>query len=302
MTEIINKIHCMDVLDGMKLIPDDSVSLIFSSPPYNTNIEYRSHKDDMTWQNYLDFLKKVWVESKRVLRPGGRLAINIDAITNWDDDRDKEYVRPIYAELVNQMHDIDDMNFRCEIMWCKTGKESKPDTGQVVGRATAWGSYLSCSNPVMRRNHEYILCWSKGEWGLSGDPEQSDMTDAEFQKWTMSTWCVSPEGRKMGGHPVPFPEELVRRVVKLFSYRGDVVLDPFNGSGTTTAVAAMHHRQYIGIDCDDKHCKYARKRTENAASEAEAQEKIMPYEPRSERMAKKSKNKKKDVEEVDMFA
>lgn len=256
--EHVNKIHCMDCIDGLKAIPDESISLVFCSPPYNTDIQYASHEDNMTWIDYLNWLKQVWTECARVLRPGGRLAINIDAITNWDDDGGAEYTRPVYAELVNMMREIDGMNFRTEIMWCKH---------QVVGRATAWGSYMSSSNPVVRRNHEYVLVWSKGQWNLPGDSEYSDMTAQEFNDWTMSTWEISPEGRKLGKHPAPFPQELCRRVIKLFSFRGDIVLDPFCGSGTTCKVAVDQWRRFIGYDKDTGYASYAKSRVEKAISE-----------------------------------
>lgn len=264
---VINTIIHDDVLKGLSQIPDETISLVFTSPPYNTEIDYGSHEDDMPWREYLAWLQDIWKECARVLRPGGRLAINIDAITNWDDDKDQEYVRPIYAELVNQMREIDGLNFRTEIMWCKTGDEHKPETGQVVGRATAWGSYMSCSNPIVMRNHEYILVWSKGSWTLHGDSEYSDMSSDEFTKFTRSTWCVSPESRKPGRHPAPFPEELCRRVIKLFSYRGDVVLDPFCGSGTTCRAAVNNWRRFIGIDCDENYVKYARSKIREAIAE-----------------------------------
>ena len=281
---IENQIICGDVLQSLRFVPNESVSLIFCSPPYNTDIPYNSHNDNMPWIEYLKWLKQIWIECNRILRPGGRLAINIDAITNWDGDRDTEYIRPIYAELVNMIKDIDGLNFRTEIMWLKH---------QVVGRATAWGSYMSCSNPIVRRNHEYILVWSKGQWQLPGDSEQSDMKDHEFQEWTMSTWDVAPEGRKLGGHPVPFPEKLCERVIKLFSYRNDLVLDPFSGSGTTCAVAGRFMRRYIGIDIDPKYCKYAAHRASVERSNAEQAEEFSPYVPRSQRPKTVSETSKK---------
>lgn len=301
-SEVRNQIICGDVLESLKRIPDGMVTLAVTSPPYNTDIAYASHDDNMTWHDYLDWLKEVWTECARTLRPGGRLVVNIDAITNWDDDRDSEYTRPIYAELVNMMREIDDINFRTEIMWCKA--KNDPELGQVVGRATAWGSYLSCSNPVVMRNHEYLLVWSKGQWALPGDAENSDMTEDEFLKYTRSTWCVQPESRKLGGHPVPYPEELMRRVIKLFSYRGDVVLDPFNGSGTTTSAAASLMRGYIGIDLEEKYCAFAEKRARQSASTGEQAEQFNPYVNRSDRMeaTKKAKQKKARPVEKDLMA
>lgn len=126
----------------------------------------------------------------------------------------------------------------------------------------AWSgnSYQSCSNPIIRRNHEYILIWSKGSYKLDGDKENCDLTDKEFQQWTMSMWFIQPETRKLGSHHVPYPEELVKRLVKLYCYQGDIVLDPFMGTGTTAVVAKRFGRKYIGIDNDLKSVEYARKR------------------------------------------
>ena len=227
--DVKNKIIHADVLDGLAMIPDNSVSLVFTSSPYNVNIPYRNHKDGMPYELYLDWLKDVWKECYRVLRVGGRLAINIDSMVNHEEDRmakteddtGKEYFRPIVADLCNMNKKIG-YNYRCDICWYKH---------QVVGRATAWGSYMSCSNPIVRRNHEYILVWNKGPWRLE-PPEKgvkSDMTDEEFQRWTMSYWPISPETQNRGGHEVPFPIRLARPVIKLYSYPGDIVLDPFVG-------------------------------------------------------------------------
>jgi len=282
MSDVLNKIINEDVLVGLKQIPDETVSLVFNSPPYNTDIKYNSHDDNMPWDEYLAWIKEVWTECNRVLRPGGRLVINIDATTNWDEDRDKEYIRPIYARLVEQMDDIG-LNFRGEILWLKH---------QVVGRQTAWGSYMSCSNPVIRRNHEYLLIWSKDSWKLEGDSEMSDMTDKEFQDWTMSSWEIVPETRSYGRHPAPFPEELARRVIKLFSYRGDVVLDPFSGSGTTCKVAVDNWRKYIGIELDKDYAESSRKRISKAFSDRAISEneegEDSTYVPRSERIKNKT--------------
>lgn len=296
-----NKIINGDVVKSLKMIPNDSVSLVFTSPPYNTEINYGNHEDNMPWPDYLNWLKEIWFECYRVLRPGGRLAINIDATTNWDDDGDKEYIRPIYAELVNMMREIDEFNFRTDIMWCKA--KDNPEDGQVVGRATAWGSYLSCSNPIVMRNHEYILVWSKGSWKLEGDAELSDMTDKEFLKYTRSTWCVQPETKlqKNKQHPAPFPIELAKRVIKLFCYRGDLILDPFNGSGSSTAAAAELNRRYIGIDIDPEYCKLAKSRTETRLQRRLADEEMNPYEPRSFRIANSSYKKKSKTPQVELF-
>jgi DNA modification methylase len=631
--DVENQIICADVLEGLRIIPDKSVHLIFTSPPYCLDIKYGNHNDNMPWDKYLEWLFEVWSECSRVLVPGGRLVINIDSVTNRQDPLEsREYIRPILAELVMQMRRIPGMMYRSEFAWYKH---------QVVGRATAWGcydqntrvmtsrglkyfkdvnfddefvtlnpdtmkieyqkmsnylcesyygdmyrvksngfdlfvtpnhnmvlwnnykkkieiremsdcpksfmipqghkgvsidkddaaifvlptveygkrtkkdyikgstgicmddwlkflgifltdgnvdysesrgsykvsiyqkkldylddikllldrlpfkftykeskyefytcdkrlarwlvewgqkdkrqvpsfifdlsvrqknifvdwlfigdghrgdcsylavasddfafslssiltevgykfsihkkkkqkerlykgkifksnlelniitikksnfyhlresngniskvkydgkiycvevpnnillverngfltwcgnSYMSCSNPTVRRNHEHILVWSKNDWQLPGDQELSDMTDEEFQQWTMSHWYITPETRKMGNHPVPFPPELARRVIKLYSYRGNTVLDPFVGSGTTCSVAASHARKFIGIDNHRPYAEYADRRIAREMIEVIEDR----YVPRSQRM-KNSKQLKSETVHV----
>jgi len=255
---IVNQIHHTDVLDGMRMIPDASVTLVFTSPPYNLSIDYGSHEDNLKWAEYLDWLEKVWIECARVLRKGGRLAINIDSIVNHEADRETEYYRCVYADLVNQMRKIDGMHFRTEICWYKQN---------TVGRKTAWGSYRSPSNPVTRRNHEYILIWSKDQWQLPKVAHDSDLTGEEFQEWILSTWFIQPETKKMGGHPVPFPGKLVKAMIKMNSYPEDVVLDPFSGSGTTAYIAKHLERRYIGFDNHLEYVEYARRRISDVSKE-----------------------------------
>lgn len=639
---IENKILCGDVLEKLREIPDETVSLIFTSPPYNCDIKYSDHEDTMRWQDYLDWLFEVWKECCRTLRPGGRLGINFDLVVNHEDDT--EYFRPLHAELVSMMRKIDGMKFRNEIMWCKAS--TNPKHSQVVGRATAWGCYddktrvmtdsgwkyfkdidaskdlfatinidsreveyqkctgvinkeykgemyrvksktldllvtpnhnmlvenkhtkslqikqvqdcpksfsipqvslgksdttikdvktfylpkvefgkrtnkdyinkairtlpmddwlsflgifltdgnvdysesrrnyrisiyqsksaymkeikdllerlpwefkykeskdewfindktlanylnnfscknerklpgfilklnnrqkrifldwlfigdgwkgkqeriavcsgsftdslskmlcdlgitfsinkrlmqsdriykgkifksnrqinvinikksknyeirksnvskthyegkvycvevpnhtllverngrvtwcgnswLLCSDPTVMRNHEQILVWSKGSYVLEGDSEMSDMTKEEFLEWTRSTWLVSPETDRKRGHPAPFPEELAKRMIKLYTYRGDLVLDPFNGSGTTVAVAAANSRRYLGIDVGREYCNRAEKRVKAILNKKT--DLFEEYVPRSKRM--KSYKKTPESPQVELF-
>jgi len=273
---IINDIICSDVILGLKKIPDESVELCFSSPPYNVNLKgYKNRNDNDPYITYIQWLKEIMIECKRVLKSGGRLVFNIDAMTNRQDDSDKEYIRPIYADLINIGREID-LRFRAEICWYKQN---------LVGRKTAWGSYQSCSNPIIRRNHEYVLVWSKGDWKLEGDAELSDMTAKEFQQWTMSMWDIKPETRNLNNHPAPFPEELAKRVIKLFSYRGNTVLDPFMGTGTVGVVSKTFGRNYIGIDNSQEDVDYAKSRI------AKIEYIFDTYVPRSKTMELEKKNK-----------
>tara|TARA_Y100000034_G_scaffold118946_1_gene160213 strand:+ start:842 stop:1711 length:870 start_codon:yes stop_codon:yes gene_type:complete len=283
-----NKIIHADVLDGLKMIPDGIVSLVFYSSPYNafapgglSGKKYGDHDDNMPWIDYIDWLKEVNIECQRVLRTGGRLAINIDAITNRQEDKDEEYIRPIVYYLCKMMKEIG-MLFYTEVCWTKQN---------AVGKDTAWGSYLSCSTPVLRRNHEYILVWSKDQFTLPGDDELSDMTRDEFLLYTLSHWIIPPETRRLGGHPAAFPEELVKRMVKLFTYRGDLVVDPFCGTGTTPLVAHHYGRRWIGIDNDKKFCEYAKGRIKKEDVYSDIQK-------RSEVLAEAKEKKRKKNESV----
>lgn len=274
-----NTIILGDTLDTLKEMPDDFVNLIFTSPPYNVNLDYSNCQDNSDYHVYLHWLKDIFKECKRVLVKGGRLAINIDAITNrQENDKDKEYVRCIYAHLYNIMKDIG-MNFRTEICWAKQN---------AVGKKSAWGSYCRPSCPVIRRNHEYILVWSKDSWKMDGDSSLADITKDEFHKFTLSVWEIMPETRKLIDHPAPFPEELAYRVIKLFTFREDLVLDIFNGTGTTTSVAAKCGRRWCGIDNSEQYVDFARNRTQKSYDERIAIEQIQPFIP----IKNKGKNKK----------
>jgi len=246
MNNKIDSIICGNSLEVLKTLDDNTIALTFTSPPYNLKIDYGKYEDNIPYNQYLDWLKSIFIEVFRVTKNGGRCVVNIDAMTNRQEDRDQEYVRAIYPHLYNIMKEIG-WKFRTEICWAKQN---------AVGRKTAWGSYKSASNPIIRRNHEYILVWTKEDWKLTS-PEQSDLEAKEFQKWTFSIWEVKPETRNLGGHPAPFSKELARRVIKLFSFPKDTILDPFSGTGTTCHVAKMNHRHYIGIDIDKDYCKYA---------------------------------------------
>lgn len=250
-----------DVLRGLKKIPDNSVSLVFTSPPYNVDIPYGEHHNDkMPYEEYLKWLKAIFEECYRVLKPGGRMAINIDAMYNKEEDsfaedleaKRRERFRPIIGDLQRLNEEIG-FNWRTDICW---------DKQNVVGKATAWGSVNSCSCPNIRRRHEYILIWNKGPWKLEPTvPEsKSDLVMKEFVQWSMSYWPIQPETTNRGGHPVPFPVRLARRVIKMFCFPGDIVLDPFCGSGTTCVTAYLLKRRYIGIELAEKWVEYSNNR------------------------------------------
>jgi len=254
MDKILNSIICSDVIDGLKQIEDKSIHLTMTSPPYNVGISYTDRDDNQSYQSYIDWLESIFSIIYQKTVDGGRVAINIDAMTNRQEDKDEEYIRPIYPHLYEIMKKIG-WNFRTEICWVKS---------EAVGRKTAWGSYLSSSNPCIRRNHEYILVWSKKDWRLNSEVP-SDMSKKEFELWTLSTWYVQPETRKLSSHPAPFSEALAERVIKLFSFPQQTILDPFSGTGTTPYMSYILNRNYIGIDNSEKYCNFARNRIDKGS-------------------------------------
>lgn len=238
-----NQILCGDVLEMMAKIPDNSIHLAITSPPYNVGKDYDNHNDKMDYQGYLGWLYKVWQETKRVLVSGGRFALNI-APTGI-----KDFV-PIHHDFTNQFRKLG-MKFRTEILWYK----------QTMLKRTAWGSFKSPANPHIVPSWEYVLIFSKGQDRLDGDQKMADITKEEFMKFSDGFWQIWPETQRKG-HPAPFPEELIYRLTKFYSYKGSNILDMFGGTGTVAAVAAKTGRNFIHIDISSQYCKVTKDRVD----------------------------------------
>ena len=243
--EFLDQIICGDCLEVMAQIPDHTVHLAVTSPPYNLGINYDIHNDSLAYEQYLDWMKKVWLETKRVLVPGGRFALNIapTSIKNF---------RPIHHDFANQLREIG-MTFRTEIVWYK----------QTMRRRTAWGSWKSPANPHIVPSWEYVLVFCKDSWTLEGDPQDNDITADEFMRFSDGFWYIPPESQRQG-HPTPFPEELIYRLIKFYTYKGNVVLDMFGGTGTVAVVAYKIGRHFIHIDISPKYCEIAEQRLQTA--------------------------------------
>jgi DNA modification methylase len=227
----------------LKQLPDNCVDLIFTSPPYNFGLDYGEHKDGVDWNLYFDKLFKIFNECIRITKYGGRIVIN---------------VQPLYSDFIPIHHIISNffmknkMIWRNEILWEKNNYNAK---------YTAWGSWKSPSNPYLKYTWEFVEVFSKGDLKHPGDPSNIDITDREFKDWVNAKWSIAPErSMKQFGHPAMFPEKLAERVIKLFSFQNDLVLDPFNGVGTTTKVAKKFNRHFIGLDISEDYVKIARKR------------------------------------------
>lgn len=275
-----NKILCADTLVGLKDVFDNSVHLIFTSPPYNLKAVRYPNSKILSYPAYLLWLKKIFTEIYRITVSGGRCIINIDAMTNRQEDKKNEYTRAIYPHLYQFMKEIG-WKFYTEICWLKK---------QAIGRKTGWGSYCSASLPCIRRTNEYILVFSKDKWKLDSKVK-SDLKKKEFELWTLSTWDIKPETRNLKKHPAPFPEELCRRIIKLFSFPGQVVLDPFCGVGTTCKMAYQLNRKYIGIDNSQEYCDYAENRIEEEKQKKTIEKQISEKDIEKYEIRKKMKKK-----------
>jgi DNA modification methylase len=248
----VNCIICSDALQALARIPDQSIDLIITSPPYNFGHEYAqdSHCDTHEWTSYFEQLLTVWRECERVLKTGGRMAVNIQPLFS-------DYI-PTHHIISHQLASLG-LLWKAEVLWEKNNYNAK---------YTAWGSWKSPSMPYIKYTWEFIEVFDKGTHKKGGQREDIDITGDEFKEWVIGKWSFPPEIRmKDYSHPAMFPEELPRRLMKLFSYKNDIVLDPFNGAGTTTLVAWKLHRRFIGIDVSHQYCDIALKRLAAAKSD-----------------------------------
>jgi len=237
--EFLDKIFCKSS-EKMEEIPDNSIHLMVTSPPYNVGKEY---DENLTLNEYREFLRKVWSEVKRVLVPGGRACINIANLGR------KPYI-PLHVFIVEDMLDLGFL-MRGEIIWNK-GASGSP--------STAWGSWLSAKNPVLRDVHEYILVFSKGMFSRGNLRRKSTISKEEFVEFTKSVWTFPAESATKVGHPAPFPVELPYRLIQLYTFEGEIVLDPFMGSGQTAIAALKTRRHYVGYDINEEYTRLAERR------------------------------------------
>jgi len=241
--EYENKIICDDSFKILKMLPDNCIDLVFTSPPYNFGLDYESNEDAHHWDKYFSKLFEIFTECIRVLKYGGRIVVNI---------------QPLFSDYIPSHHIISNffmskkMIWKGEILWEKNNYNCK---------YTAWGSWKSPSNPYLKYTWEFIEIFSKGTLKKEGIREKADITADEFKKWVVAKWSIAPErNMKDYNHPAMFPEELATRIIKLFSFENDIVLDPFNGVGTTSFIARRFNRRYLGIDISKEYCTAAENR------------------------------------------
>jgi site-specific DNA-methyltransferase (adenine-specific) len=231
--------------EEMKELPDSSVHLMVTSPPYNVGKDY---DENLTLEEYLGFLRGVWSETRRVLVPGGRACINVANLGR------KPYI-PLHTFIARDMIELGFL-MRGEIIW---------DKGASASGSTAWGSWQSASNPTLRDVHEYILVFSKGDFRRAKvEGRESTITRDEFLEFTKSVWTFAAESARKVGHPAPFPMELPYRLITLYTYAGEVVLDPFMGSGQTALAAKKAGRKYVGYEVNAEYLSLATKRIQEA--------------------------------------
>lgn len=238
-----NQILCGDSEQILNKLPDNCIDLIFTSPPYNFGLDYAKTEDDYLWEKYFEKLFAIFDQCIRVLKYSGRIIVN---------------VQPLYSDYIPTHHLISNffiqrkLIWKTEILWQKNNYSAK---------FSSWGSWKSPSSPYLKGTWEYLEVFCKGNLKKEGKKEDIDITEEEFKKWVNAEWSIAPEqSMQKYEHPAMFPEELAKRAIKLFSYKNDIVLDPFNGAGTTTYVAKVLERRFLGIDISEKYCETAKQR------------------------------------------
>ncbi|MBM3694854.1 MAG: site-specific DNA-methyltransferase [Actinobacteria bacterium] len=244
--EVLDTLICRSS-EAMEELPDDCVALMVTSPPYNVGKDYDA---DLSLDEYLGLLKRVLSETHRVLEPGGRAAVNVANLGR----------RPYLALNHRVAALLEDLGFllRGEIVWQKA---------QGAGGSCAWGSWRSARNPTLRDVHEYVLVASKGSFRRLHQGVDTISRQA-FMEATVSVWNIPPASARRIGHPAPFPVELPRRLIELYTFKGDLVLDPFMGSGSTAVAAVETGRHFVGYETEAAYLEIARDRVAAARGSA----------------------------------
>ncbi len=225
--------------ESMHQIPDNCVALMVTSPPYNVGKDY---DEDLDIEEYLQLLRSVFSETFRVLEPGGRVAVNVANLGRKPYIPLNQYASALLTEI--------GFDLRGEIIWQKA---------KSAGGSCAWGSWQSAKNPTLRDIHEYVIVASKGSYSRIRRGEDT-ISKEEFLDATVSIWNILPESARRVGHPAPFPVELPRRLIELYTFEGDLVLDPFLGSGTTAVAAVESNRHYVGYELSAEYIDIAQRR------------------------------------------
>ena len=244
-------IICGDSEAVLQQLPDNCIDLVLTSPPYNFGLGYQEsgggagngNGDADDWESYFAKLFAIFDECIRVVKFGGRIIVNL---------------QPLFSDYIPSHHIVSSffmerqLIWKGEILWEKNNYNCK---------YTAWGSWKSPSSPYLKYTWEFLEIFCKGDLKKPGKSANADIDADSFKEWVMARWSIAPERRmREFGHPAMFPEELARRVLLLFSFRGDTVLDPFNGVGTTSVAARRNGRHFLGIDIVPEYCATAETR------------------------------------------
>ena len=233
----------------IKKIPKSSIDLILTSPPYNVDIHYNSHKDTLSYEKYLEFTKKWILKCYGLAKNDGRFCLNIPL------DKNKGGQQSVCADVTSIAKQIG-WKYHSTIIWNEGN----------ISRRTAWGSWMSASAPYVIAPVEVIVILYKKQWKKNSIHKVNDITKQEFMDWTNGVWTFPGQNKRgAGGHPAPFPVELAKRCIKLFSFVGDTVLDPFLGSGSTLIASRLNQRVGIGVDIDKSYCDIAVRRLQEEA-------------------------------------
>ena len=255
---VTDRIFCGDARDmASSQVADRSVALVVTSPPYFAGKEYEVELGEGhvpgSYIEYLEMLRDVFAKCLLTLEPGGRMAVNVANLGR------KPY-RSLSADVISILQNDLGMLMRGEIIWRKA---------KGAGNSCAWGSFRSPANPVLRDLTERIVIASKGRFDRAvprktrearGLPHEPSIETTEFLEATLDVWEIPAESARRIGHPAPFPVELPRRLIELYTYRGDLILDPFMGAGTSAVAAVSTGRHYVGFDTDPEYVALAEKR------------------------------------------
>lgn len=237
---------CGDARSMAELKPA-SVALVVTSPPYFAGKEYEAALGEghvpATYLDYLGMLRDVFDECKRVLEPGGRIAVNVANLG-------RRPYRSLASDVTAILQDDLGLLLRGEIVWVKA---------EGASGSCAWGSFRKATNPVLRDVSERVIVASKGRFDRARKGESTVSTD-EFMEATLDVWRIAPESARRVGHPAPFPVELPQRLIELYTFRNDLVLDPFLGAGSTAVAAVRTGRRFCGYDTDPAYVELARRR------------------------------------------
>jgi len=235
------RIYNIDFLK-MSSIEENSIDLVVTSPPYNVDVQYENYRDDIPYDEYLVFTRKWLAKCYSLVKDDGRMCLNIPL------DKNKGGQQSVCADITTIAKEVG-WKYHATIIWNE----------QNISRRTAWGSWLSASAPFVIAPVEVIVVLYKKTWEKKCKGT-SDISREEFIEWTNGVWNFSGESRNKIGHPSPFPVELPKRCIKLFSFVTDTVLDPFLGSGTTLIACLENNRTGIGVEINRNYCELAVRR------------------------------------------